>query len=106
MIGSMVEAVNDPRLRICLDVGHAHCNSHTSVLAWIQALRTKIGFVHLHNNHGERDEHLPFAQGSMDMLAVCHALDEHAPDAIWAIELPASELAGAVLWLQKNGFIS
>lgn len=36
LISEVVSTVNDIRLNICLDVGHANCNSKTPVLEWIK----------------------------------------------------------------------
>lgn len=50
-----VDVVNDHRLKICLDVGHAHCNSKMEVEDWIRTLGDRIYYFHLHNNHGKQD---------------------------------------------------
>ncbi len=87
------------------DVGHAHCNSHTPVLKWIEALGNRIGYVHLHDNHGEADEHLGLGQETIPMLEVCHALNECAPNAICAIEAEGDGLVVSLRWLCNNGLI-
>jgi sugar phosphate isomerase/epimerase len=46
-------------LKICFDAGHAHCAG--GVQPAFRALRDHIAAVHIHDNHGEKDEHLlPF----------------------------------------------
>ena len=55
-----IDAVNDPRLKICLDIGHAHANSNKSVEDWIVSLEDRIGYVHMHNNHGKQPENPSF----------------------------------------------
>jgi sugar phosphate isomerase/epimerase len=44
------------RIGVCLDTGHAHIAS--SVTSAIQTLGSRIVSVHVHDNHGVRDEHL------------------------------------------------
>ena len=49
-----IDSVNDPRLKVCLDIGHANANSNMSVKDWIITLGDRIGYLHLHNNHGKQ----------------------------------------------------
>ncbi len=57
-------------MRNCLDVGHAHIEATrdgtTSIEAYREVLGDDIIHLHLHNNHGQRDEHLPTDQGAID----------------------------------------
>lgn len=50
----------------CLDVGHASCFSHTGLEAWWRALAHQLGEMHLHDNDGLGDQHLPPGQGRVD----------------------------------------
>jgi sugar phosphate isomerase/epimerase len=49
---------------VCLDVGHA--NMMAGVAETLTALRPHIRSAHLHDNHGERDEHLWPGEGTID----------------------------------------
>ena len=60
---ALIDAVDDPRLGICLDIGHAHAFSSTPVLEWITTLGKRITYVHLHDNDGSGDQHLPWGRG-------------------------------------------
>lgn len=104
LISDVVNSVGSARFDINLDVGHAHCNSRTPVLKWIETLGMQIGYVHLHDNHGTEDDHLGFGLGSIPMDEVCHALEQHAPGAIWAIETKSQWLAQSVAWLAEHGW--
>ena len=49
----LVRRVNDPRLKLCLDLGHANSQvSETPVEAWVRRWAPCLGHVHLHNNGG------------------------------------------------------
>jgi hypothetical protein len=39
------------------------------------------------------------------MVEVCHALNEYAPNAIWAIEAEGDGLVGSLRWLCDNGLL-
>jgi len=49
---------------VCLDVGHAHML--LGVAPTIAGLAPRIRSAHLHDNHGERDEHLWPGDGTID----------------------------------------
>ncbi len=57
---------------VCLDLGHAHIT--VGVAAAIAALGTRIVSVHVHDNHGIKDEHLWPGAGSIDWPAAAAAL--------------------------------
>jgi sugar phosphate isomerase/epimerase len=65
------------RMQNCLDFGHANVERHQSwrdaaqhdedlIRRYIDTLGERITHLHLHNNHGRRDEHLPTPQGTVD----------------------------------------
>src|SRR5579862_6944518 len=43
-------------LRLCLDTGHAHMDATVEVA--FDAMRDRLVTAHIHDNHGEKDEHL------------------------------------------------
>lgn len=108
-----IDSVNDPRLKVCLDIGHAHANSNMRVEDWITSLGDRIGYLHLHNNHGKvkgqpsymNDEHLGLAGGNMDIKNVLNLLEQHCPDAIWNIECKLDYIHESVELLDKLGYI-
>jgi len=59
-------------VRICLDLGHAHMTDGISET--IAILGPLIGSVHVHDNHGLRDEHLWPGEGTIDWSAAAAAL--------------------------------
>lgn len=99
----IAEQVNDPRLRICFDVGHAFCQSG-DLAPWLDALAPYISHVHLHNNHGSFDEHLGLPDGTLDMAAVIRQLEALAPQATYTLEVRPAR--ASVEWLLKEGLLS
>ena len=57
---------------VCLDLGHAHIT--VGVRESIAALGNRIASVHVHDNHGLRDEHLWPADGTIDWPAAVAGL--------------------------------
>ena len=108
-----IDAVNDPRLKICLDIGHAHANSNMSVENWIVSLGDRIGYLHLHNNHGKltsrpsylNDEHLGLSDGSIDVEKTLTLLELHCPNAIWAVECKLEDFESSITLLKKLKYV-
>jgi len=48
----------------CFDTGHFNAFSRSSLEEWMDVLGPRIGQVHLHDNHGIVDEHLPVGEGT------------------------------------------
>src|SRR5580658_6571161 len=66
---------------ICLDLGHAHIT--VGVSGAIATLNTRIASVHVHDNHGQKDEHLWPGDGTIEWPSTVQALKKHAdPPAI------------------------
>ena len=57
-------------LGLCLDVGHVNTLGHRkrAELAFFRRHARHILHSHLHDNHGEHDEHLVLGRGSIDFL--------------------------------------
>lgn len=54
----------------CLDVGHLSVFSRQPLSRWIESLSPWIGQLHLHDNRGDFDAHLPMGAGSIDFKPV------------------------------------
>ena len=95
MIRDMMERIEDPRIRLCLDVGHANCMSSPryGVEDWIRELGPYITHFHLHNNDGRSDTHNGFTDGTLDMEEVIGCAESCCPgDVTYTIEAhPAYE---------------
>lgn len=59
-------------LKLCLDLGHAHIEDGIS--ASFEAMRDRIVTLHVHDNHGEKDEHLLPYEGSIDWDAAIEGI--------------------------------
>ncbi len=56
---------------ICFDVGHA--NTTGSIDSWLQH-KLRFANVHVHDNLGDRDAHLPVGEGNIDFKHLLEAL--------------------------------
>ena len=109
-----IDSVNDPRLKVCLDIGHANANSNMSVENWIVTLGDRIGYLHLHNNHGKKvgrpsymnDEHLGIDDGTINIERICSLLEEYCPNAIWNLECKLNYMEKSINVLDNMGYLS
>ncbi len=64
--GSLVQFIKETRLdlKFCFDIGHAQIEG--GVAAGFDLMRDRIVTSHIHDNHGEKDEHLLPFSGTID----------------------------------------
>ncbi len=60
-----------PALKFHLDVAHAFIeNRMKGVKDYIDAFGDRLVHIHMHDNHGKQDEHLPLGRGKIDVRKV------------------------------------
>jgi len=74
---SLLEHVGSPRFRYCLDVGHLNVFSDTPMKQWVKAMAPYIVEIHLHDNTGSTDDHLPMGQGNIDFPALSRLIGRY-----------------------------
>ncbi len=85
-----------PGLWACLDFGHLHTLGLDPV-EFVRILGEKLVHVHLHDNRGGADEHLPLGEGSLDWKRCISALAEAGFSGTTVLEIPDPEgLASSV----------
>jgi sugar phosphate isomerase/epimerase len=68
---------NVDMLFVHLDIPHAFTSGGmASVIDYINTFRDKIIHIHWHDNHGQKDEHLPIGDGFIDHQEAVKALKE------------------------------
>ena len=87
----ILRAVDSPRLRLCLDVGHVNAYSPVDAAEWLRRCAPWISHFHLHNNNGTRDAHDPLFRGSIPMEELLTLAGELCPEATFTLELPDAE---------------
>ena len=64
-IRELMRRIADERIGVCLDFGHANY-SRVPIRGWFDALGDRIGYLHLSDNNGSFDDHLPLGDGNID----------------------------------------
>ena len=99
----IVKGVDDPRLKLCLDIGHVNAYSEISVMDWLESWAPCLSHFHVHNNDGSRDQHNGLDDGTIPMKELLLRAEELCPDATFTFELMKDE--PSMVWLSKNGLI-
>ena len=71
---TIVDEVNSPNLKVCLDTGHANLCSNLPASEWIKAYGNRLHHMHLHNNYKTNDDHAGLKYGTVNFLDVLNTL--------------------------------
>lgn len=74
------------RVNICFDVGHANL-SYFPVSKWVDSLHPYIKYMHVNDNHGKYDQHLPLGDGTVDWSALIDQMHKYSIDPIITFEV-------------------
>lgn len=62
-----------------------------SLEEWFSELGEFVVESHIHDNHGQSDEHLPVGEGAINFTQFFPLLKQYAPNAVWTIEAHNTE---------------
>lgn len=80
------EAIGSKRLGFCCDPGHAALFSRIPVHKWVEAFGADLRELHVHDNRGMRDDHLPVGEGSVNFRGILHAVLDAGASPILTLE--------------------
>ncbi len=99
----LADAVDDPRLGLCLDVGHANAVSKIPVRQWLKRLAPRLMHLHLHDNDGAADLHQIPGDGSLGFPGLMDEIEAAAPKATLTFE--CMDGAGCARRLAEYGWL-
>jgi sugar phosphate isomerase/epimerase len=77
----------------CLDVGHWHSlgmgAEFGNLPEWAALSKGRLGHIHIHDNDGTADQHLPIGKGRIDFGLLWELLRRHGLDPSATVENPA-----------------
>ena len=100
----LMQRVQKSDVAVCLDIGHAHYSSEP-MGKWFDVLGEYIQYMHLSDNMGKFDDHLPIGSGSIDwnqLNSLWKSLHRDMP-----ATLEVGGIAGveeSLRYLRKNGY--
>lgn len=81
-----VEMVHKENFHLCFDMGHAHTYSKIPVTDWIKGIAPITSHVHVHDNDGTDDLHLPLGKGTIPYKKIFSEIKEHGIDPTFTVE--------------------
>lgn len=83
---------NIPKLKVHLDIAHAFVeNGMKGIKDYLFTFKNKIEHIHLHDNNGEEDEHLPLGEGKINFEQVAKWLKQIEYDKTITFEIFTSK---------------
>lgn len=77
LIRQLFDRLQAPNICFCLDVGHVQAFGGGNFQVWLEELGSFVGQVHLHDNHGVRDEHLALGEGNIPLPRILSFFADH-----------------------------
>lgn len=74
-----------PKIGALIDLGHANVNGW-NITEMLVILGKRIKAVHLHDNNGKADQHLPIGKGNIDWKAYFKRAKQLIPEAVHVLE--------------------
>ena len=103
----LIKNVNHPNFKMCLDIGHVHAYSSLPLTTWIKNLKNHISHIHLHNNYGDKDEHLGLSNGSIPIQDCLALVSKLVPSATITLEIyNLEELKHSLEFLSQTQYLS
>jgi sugar phosphate isomerase/epimerase len=91
ILKKLLDAINSPRCGFCFDTGHWLIFSKRDWHEWIAVLEGRLVEVHLHDNNGKKDQHLPPGDGKFDFSGFFRLLRERRLSPIYTLEVHQEE---------------
>jgi len=90
---ALFDYFREKNLWFCFDSGHFNLFSKVSLDDWLVPLKNRIREMHLHDNHGAFDDHLPIGSGSFPFLDLKVFLKQAAvKEIIFTVEPHSEEI--------------
>jgi sugar phosphate isomerase/epimerase len=86
---NFLEQTRLTNVKLCFDAGHAHLEG--GVVPSLEVIRDLIVTTHIHDNRGERDDHLPPYEGTIDWNNALAAMPAEAPF-VFELKEPAAAI--------------
>jgi sugar phosphate isomerase/epimerase len=105
VLKEVMEVINSPWLRFCVDLGHAACFSRMAPEEWIHLFKDHLISLHVHDNEGLEDEHLACGRGVVGYDQVYQALTEIDASCTIVLEVSDEDIAPSIEHLNEVGFV-
>jgi sugar phosphate isomerase/epimerase len=105
-IKKLLDTIRSPRFGFCFDTGHCLIFSKCDWHEWIDVLGKRLVEIHLHDNNGDEDQHLPPGDGKFDFLGFFDHLLTQQLSPLYTLEVHQEEDLPRSLETVKGYFVS
>ena len=103
-IKKLLSEAKNPKVKACLDTGHALL-TRTPMEKWFEELFEYIGYVHLSDNMGLFDDHMPLGEGTLNIKLIddyCRKLPKDTPATLEVGGI--AEITRSIEYIKKTGY--
>jgi sugar phosphate isomerase/epimerase len=105
-LADLLARLPTPPFGFCLDTGHFNLFSDLPLADWLGALGPHLREVHLHDNDGRSDQHLPPGRGRFDFSALFREIPRLSQPVIGTVEAHNEpNLLQALSFLESRGLM-
>ena len=103
----LAKAIDSPYFGLCIDVGHVNAFGKINVREWIQKYPEDIlKEVHLADNKGDGDTHLPLGEGSIDFSDTLKNLEKRKDKFVFVLEpKETNDIGKSLFYLKEHSFL-
>ncbi|MBN1474421.1 MAG: sugar phosphate isomerase/epimerase [Syntrophaceae bacterium] len=106
LLRRLFEALDSDCVCFCLDTGHFNAFSYTPLKIWLKELGKYLGQLHIHDNMGERDEHLAVGEGTFPFIELFDSLSQGKIKPVITLEAHDQEsLWKSIKNIKEAGFL-
>ena len=91
MLLRLIKGLNSKKVGFCFDAGHMNAFSKTPLQGWLDDLGPFIKELHIHDNHGTRDDHLAIGAGNIDFDPLFRYMADNGLKPIMTLEAHKEE---------------
>ncbi|MDY6987143.1 MAG: sugar phosphate isomerase/epimerase family protein [Thermodesulfobacteriota bacterium] len=86
MLLRLIKGLNSNKVGFCFDAGHMNAFSETNLRGWLEHLGPFVKELHIHDNHGTRDDHLAIGAGNIDFDTLFRYVEKNRLKPIMTLE--------------------
>lgn len=106
-LAKLLAGLPSPPFGFCFDTGHFNLFSDVPLSDWMDALGPRLREVHLHDNDGGSDQHLPPGRGTVDFDELFRLISLFPQTVIGTLEAHSEpNLLEGLLWLEERGLMT
>lgn len=102
LLRNVIDVVDSPFMRACLDIGHVNVYSIVPLEEWIQVLGERIVKVHINDNDARNDLHLAFGEGNVNYQEAYELLHKHRVRALMTLEMTPDKLPPTLQYIERQ----